>query len=109
MSLKIWSPDSLLSFLLHEIFSYLCVCASLLSKPFPIGDRVTFSGKDCVCQQCSHTLVKPNEPIKIHGPSRKSRLLLPSVCSGFADSVLLPRTPARTLDRESVKQHENCV
>lgn len=44
----------------------------LLSKPFPIGDRVTFSGKDCVCQQCSHTLVKSNEPIKIHGPSRKS-------------------------------------
>ncbi|XP_014874171.1 actin-binding LIM protein 3-like isoform X3 [Poecilia latipinna] len=40
-----------------------------LSKPFPIGDRVTFSGKDCVCQQCSHTLVKSNEPIKIHGPS----------------------------------------
>lgn len=43
----------------------------LLSKPFPIGDRVTFSGKDCMCQQCSHTLVKSNEPIKIHGPSRK--------------------------------------
>lgn len=33
---------------------------------------MTFSGKDCVCQQCSHTLVKSNEPIKIHGPSRKS-------------------------------------
>ncbi len=48
----------------------------LHSKPFPIGDRVTFSGKDCVCQQCSHTLVKPNEPIKIHGPSRKSGVRL---------------------------------
>lgn len=48
----------------------------LLSKPFPIGDRVTFSGKDCVCQQCSRTLVKPNEPIKIHGPSRKSGVRL---------------------------------
>ncbi|KAA8578893.1 hypothetical protein FQN60_009818, partial [Etheostoma spectabile] len=45
-------------------------------KPFPIGDRVTFSGKDCVCQQCSRTLVKPNEPIKIHGPSRKSGIHL---------------------------------
>lgn len=48
----------------------------LLSKPFPIGDRVTFSGKDCVCQQCSRTLVKSNEPIKIHGPSRKSGVRL---------------------------------
>ena len=47
-----------------------------LSKPFPIGDRVTFSGKNCVCQQCSHKLTKPNEPIKIHGPSRKSHVRL---------------------------------
>lgn len=37
---------------------------------------MTFSGKDCVCQQCSHTLVKSNEPIKIHGPSRKSGVRL---------------------------------
>ncbi|XP_061784039.2 actin-binding LIM protein 3 isoform X2 [Nerophis lumbriciformis] len=46
-----------------------CFVCSVCSKPFPIGDRVTFSGKDCVCQQCSHSLTKPNEPIKIHGPS----------------------------------------
>ncbi|XP_041653490.1 actin-binding LIM protein 3 isoform X2 [Cheilinus undulatus] len=46
-----------------------CFVCSICCKPFPIGDRVTFSGKDCVCQHCSHTLVKPNEPIKIHGPS----------------------------------------
>lgn len=37
---------------------------------------MTFSGKDCVCQLCSHTLVKSNEPIKIHGPSRKSGVRL---------------------------------
>ncbi|XP_057706044.1 actin-binding LIM protein 3 isoform X3 [Corythoichthys intestinalis] len=46
-----------------------CFVCSVCSKPFPIGDRVTFSGKDCVCQQCSLSLAKPNEPIKIHGPS----------------------------------------
>lgn len=40
-------------------------------KPFPIGDKVTFSGKDCVCQNCSHSLIS-TKPIKIHGPSRKS-------------------------------------
>uniref|UniRef100_A0A669Q9I5 Actin binding LIM protein family member 3 n=1 Tax=Phasianus colchicus TaxID=9054 RepID=A0A669Q9I5_PHACC len=37
-------------------------------KPFPIGDKVTFSGKDCVCQNCSHSLIS-TKPIKIHGPS----------------------------------------
>uniref|UniRef100_A0A665U2N1 Actin binding LIM protein family, member 3 n=1 Tax=Echeneis naucrates TaxID=173247 RepID=A0A665U2N1_ECHNA len=64
------------SFITGEVVSALgrtyhpkCFVCSVCSKPFPIGDRVTFSGKDCVCQQCSHTLVKTNEPIKIHGPS----------------------------------------
>ncbi|XP_012707241.2 actin-binding LIM protein 3 isoform X7 [Fundulus heteroclitus] len=64
------------SFITGEVVSALgrtyhpkCFVCSICSKPFPIGDRVTFSGKDCVCQQCSHTLVKSNEPIKIHGPS----------------------------------------
>uniref|UniRef100_A0A6Q2YDF0 LIM zinc-binding domain-containing protein n=1 Tax=Esox lucius TaxID=8010 RepID=A0A6Q2YDF0_ESOLU len=46
-----------------------CFVCSVCRKQFPIGDRVTFSGKACVCQQCSHTLVNSNEPIKIHGPS----------------------------------------
>ncbi|KAM4554541.1 actin-binding LIM protein 3 isoform 2-T2 [Odontesthes bonariensis] len=64
------------SFITGEVVSALgrtyhpkCFVCSVCSKAFPIGDRVTFSGKDCVCQQCSHTLVKSNEPIKIHGPS----------------------------------------
>ncbi|KAJ0050091.1 hypothetical protein NL108_011850 [Boleophthalmus pectinirostris] len=65
------------SFITGEVVSALgrtyhpkCFVCSVCSKPFPIGDRVTFSGKDCVCQQCSVRLVKPNEPIKIHGPSQ---------------------------------------
>ncbi|XP_037636750.1 actin-binding LIM protein 3 isoform X9 [Sebastes umbrosus] len=64
------------SFITGEVVSALgrtyhpkCFVCSVCSKAFPIGDRVTFSGKDCVCQHCSRTLVKPNEPIKIHGPS----------------------------------------
>uniref|UniRef100_A0AAQ4P981 Actin binding LIM protein family, member 3 n=1 Tax=Gasterosteus aculeatus aculeatus TaxID=481459 RepID=A0AAQ4P981_GASAC len=64
------------SFITGEVVSALgrtyhpkCFVCSVCSKAFPIGDRVTFSGKDCVCQQCSRTLVKPNEPIKIHGPN----------------------------------------
>lgn len=54
------------------IICFLSLRLSLSRKPFPIGDRVTFSGKDCVCQHCSLKLVNSNEPVKIHGPSRKS-------------------------------------
>lgn len=31
---------------------------------------MTFSGKDCVCQNCSQALLS-TKPIKIHGPSRE--------------------------------------
>ncbi|KAG9346787.1 hypothetical protein JZ751_007106 [Albula glossodonta] len=68
--------DSCGDFITGEVVSALgrtyhpkCFVCSVCRKPFPIGDRVTFSGKECVCQQCSHTLVSANEPIKIHGPS----------------------------------------
>nr|XP_025864702.1 actin-binding LIM protein 3 isoform X4 [Vulpes vulpes] len=37
-------------------------------KPFPIGDKVTFSGKECVCQTCSQSMTS-SKPIKIRGPS----------------------------------------
>uniref|UniRef100_A0A4W4GW38 Actin binding LIM protein family, member 3 n=1 Tax=Electrophorus electricus TaxID=8005 RepID=A0A4W4GW38_ELEEL len=45
-----------------------CFICSACRKPFPIGDRVTFCGKKCVCQHCSHTL-SSSEPVRIHGPS----------------------------------------
>ncbi|KAL2094871.1 hypothetical protein ACEWY4_009590 [Coilia grayii] len=48
------------------------------AKPFPIGDRVTFCGKKCVCQQCSHALVSTSEPVKIHGPSH---------CAGCSEEI----------------------
>uniref|UniRef100_A0A8C1Z010 Actin binding LIM protein family, member 3 n=1 Tax=Cyprinus carpio TaxID=7962 RepID=A0A8C1Z010_CYPCA len=68
--------DSCGDFISGEVVSALgrtyhpkCFVCSVCRKPFPIGDRVTFSGKECVCQQCSLKLVNSNEPIKIHGPS----------------------------------------
>ncbi|XP_051536545.1 actin-binding LIM protein 3-like [Myxocyprinus asiaticus] len=68
--------DSCGDFITGEVVSALgrtyhpkCFICSICSKPFPIGDRVTFCGKKCVCQQCSHTLGNSNEPVKIHGPS----------------------------------------
>lgn len=45
-----------------------CFVCSLCRSPFPIGDRVTFCGKKCVCQQCSQSL-KSDKPVKVHGPS----------------------------------------
>ncbi|XP_053153250.1 actin-binding LIM protein 3 isoform X11 [Hemicordylus capensis] len=67
--------DSCQDFITGEVISALgrtyhpkCFVCSMCRKPFPIGDKVTFSGKDCVCQTCSHSLIS-NKPIKIHGPS----------------------------------------
>ncbi|XP_010869491.1 actin-binding LIM protein 3 isoform X4 [Esox lucius] len=67
--------DGCAEFITGEVVSALgrtyhpeCFVCSMCRKPFPIGDRVTFCGKKCVCQQCSHSLVS-NEPVKIHGPS----------------------------------------
>nr|XP_042706756.1 actin-binding LIM protein 3 isoform X6 [Chrysemys picta bellii] len=67
--------DSCRDFITGEVISALgrtyhpkCFVCSMCRKPFPIGDKVTFSGKDCVCQACSHSLIS-SKPIKIHGPS----------------------------------------
>ncbi|KAK0145403.1 Actin-binding LIM protein 3 [Merluccius polli] len=54
-----------------------CFVCSLCRSPFPIGDRVTFCGKKCVCQQCSHSLNR-DKPVKVHGPS---------YCSGCGEEI----------------------
>ncbi|XP_072233085.1 actin-binding LIM protein 2 [Leuresthes tenuis] len=41
-----------------------CFVCSLCKQPFPAGDRVTFNGKECICQKC--TLPLPaNSPAPI--------------------------------------------
>ncbi|CAI9564648.1 unnamed protein product, partial [Staurois parvus] len=67
--------DSCRDFITGEVISALgrtyhpkCFVCSMCRKPFPIGDKVTFRGKDCICQNCSQSLVS-DKPIKIHGPS----------------------------------------
>ncbi|XP_035290498.1 actin-binding LIM protein 3-like isoform X1 [Anguilla anguilla] len=69
--------DSCGDFITGEVVSALgrtyhpnCFVCSVCRKQFPIGDRVTFSGKQCVCQQCSLTLASAREPVKVHGPSQ---------------------------------------
>uniref|UniRef100_A0A672FAA3 Actin binding LIM protein family, member 3 n=1 Tax=Salarias fasciatus TaxID=181472 RepID=A0A672FAA3_SALFA len=54
-----------------------CFVCSICKSPFPIGDRVTFCGKKCVCQQCSHSL-NSDKPVKVHGPS---------YCSGCGEEI----------------------
>ncbi|KAG8504551.1 Actin-binding LIM protein 3, partial [Galemys pyrenaicus] len=67
--------DSCRDFITGEVISALgrtyhpkCFVCSLCRKPFPIGDKVTFSGKECVCQTCSQSMTS-TKPIKIRGPS----------------------------------------
>ncbi|KAB0394302.1 hypothetical protein E2I00_000112, partial [Balaenoptera physalus] len=68
--------DSCRDFITGEVISALgrtyhpkCFVCSLCRKPFPIGDKVTFSGKECLCQTCSQSMTS-SKPIKIRGPSR---------------------------------------
>nr|XP_031527326.1 actin-binding LIM protein 3 isoform X4 [Vicugna pacos] len=67
--------DSCRDFITGEVISALgrtyhpkCFVCSLCRKPFPIGDKVTFSGKECLCQTCSQSM-SSSKPIKIRGPS----------------------------------------
>ncbi|XP_068187932.1 actin-binding LIM protein 3-like isoform X2 [Antennarius striatus] len=71
-----------------------CFVCSICRNPFPIGDRVTFCGKKCVCQQCSHTL-SSKKPIKVHGPS---------YCAGCGDEIKQGQS-LLALDRQ---WHINC-
>ncbi|XP_078786825.1 actin-binding LIM protein 3 isoform X21 [Oryzias latipes] len=67
--------DSCSQYITGEVVSALgrtyhshCFVCSICRSPFPIGDRVTFCGKKCVCQQCSHSL-NSDKPVMVHGPS----------------------------------------
>ncbi|XP_038866200.1 actin-binding LIM protein 1-like [Salvelinus namaycush] len=33
-----------------------CFVCTICKRPFPTGDRVTFNGKDCLCQHCIHPM-----------------------------------------------------
>ncbi|GCB65066.1 hypothetical protein scyTo_0014849, partial [Scyliorhinus torazame] len=38
--------------------------------PFPPGDRVTFNGKECVCQKCSQSLNTNPKHVPAHSPRK---------------------------------------
>ncbi|XP_048826049.1 actin-binding LIM protein 2 isoform X2 [Brienomyrus brachyistius] len=41
-----------------------CFVCALCKQPFPAGDRVTFNGKECICQKCTQPLPE-NSPAPI--------------------------------------------
>jgi len=41
-------------------------------RPFPAGDRVTFNGKDCLCQYCAEPM-SPGHTKDVAGPSSECR------------------------------------
>ncbi|XP_051946088.1 actin-binding LIM protein 1-like isoform X1 [Xyrauchen texanus] len=45
-----------------------CFVCTICKKPFPAGDRVTFNGKDCLCQYCSEPM-SPGPTKDVTGPS----------------------------------------
>ncbi|TSK14745.1 Actin-binding LIM protein 1 [Bagarius yarrelli] len=44
-----------------------CFVCTICKRPFPAGDRVTFNGKDCLCQRCIQPMSPP--PKDISAPS----------------------------------------
>ncbi|KAL6487931.1 hypothetical protein MHYP_G00045570 [Metynnis hypsauchen] len=45
-----------------------CFVCTICKRPFPAGDRVTFNGKDCLCQYCAEPM-SPGPTKNITGPS----------------------------------------
>lgn len=46
-----------------------CFVCTICKRPFPAGDRVTFNGKDCLCQYCAEPM-SPGPTKDVVGPSR---------------------------------------
>ncbi|XP_026996352.1 actin-binding LIM protein 1 isoform X20 [Tachysurus fulvidraco] len=40
-----------------------CFVCTICKRPFPAGDRVTFNGKDCLCQRCIQPMSPPPKDI----------------------------------------------
>ncbi|KAL1262580.1 hypothetical protein QQF64_005319, partial [Cirrhinus molitorella] len=54
-----------------------CFVCTICRRPFPAGDRVTFNGKDCLCQYCA----EPMSP----GPTKD--VVGPSSCAGCGRDI----------------------
>ncbi|XP_055006499.1 actin-binding LIM protein 1-like [Boleophthalmus pectinirostris] len=53
-----------------------CFVCTICTQPFPAGDCVTFSGKECICQRCLRPMSPPNNKPK-----------LPNNCTGCGRDI----------------------
>ncbi|XP_044152667.1 actin-binding LIM protein 1 isoform X32 [Bufo gargarizans] len=54
-----------------------CFACTACKRPFPPGDRVTFNGRDCLCQECAAQPMSPGA----------KELSAPSSCSGCGRDI----------------------
>ncbi|XP_069835829.1 actin-binding LIM protein 1 isoform X7 [Dendropsophus ebraccatus] len=54
-----------------------CFACTVCKRPFPPGDRVTFNGRDCLCQECAAQPMSPGS----------KELCAPSSCSGCGRDI----------------------
>ncbi|XP_066457504.1 actin-binding LIM protein 1 isoform X4 [Eleutherodactylus coqui] len=54
-----------------------CFACTVCKRPFPPGDRVTFNGRDCLCQACAAQPMSPGA----------KELCTPSSCSGCGRDI----------------------
>ncbi|XP_056386857.1 actin-binding LIM protein 1 isoform X4 [Hyla sarda] len=54
-----------------------CFACTVCKRPFPPGDRVTFNGRDCLCQECAAQPMSPGA----------KELSAPSSCSGCGRDI----------------------
>ncbi|XP_048460607.1 actin-binding LIM protein 2 [Rhincodon typus] len=47
-----------------------CFVCAVCRQPFPPGDRVTFNGKECVCQKCSQSLSTNAKHVSAQTPQK---------------------------------------
>lgn len=59
-------------------------CLSVSRRPFPPGDRVTFNGRDCLCQLCAQPMSSSPKEASCSGSKCPSHLLtwIPSFLKG---------------------------
>lgn len=81
-----WDNSKLHQVILHiSMFNLITLC--LCRRPFPAGDRVTFNGKDCLCQCCIQPMSPPPKDISASSSESQLAFSLP-MCTRPQPSVL---------------------
>nr|XP_021336154.1 actin-binding LIM protein 1 isoform X6 [Danio rerio] len=63
-----------------------CFVCTICKRPFPAGDRVTFNGKDCLCQYCAEPM-SPGPTKDVVGPSSEYEKKNSKSCAGCGRDI----------------------